>query len=153
MASSHESQLSFAEHALSVFFSWFVFAAVSIIISGKLLGSRFVMGFVQEDRFRVPLGIFDIRARGDQVSLGLLAFLASFAVWVCFGGEAAYHFFKRQAGLDLGQWNSLCVLASFSALLVSFVIYVIAPFFGVQPVINSKTRSDLVNRLGRTDED
>lgn len=147
MASPQAADPSLIEQALAVFFSWFVLAAISIIISGKLLGSRFALGFVNEDRFRIPLGIFDIRARGDQVSLGALTFIFSLTIWVCFGGAEAYSFFKRQSGLDIGQWNSLCAIAAVFTMFIALVIYIAAPFVARQPVITQSARDEVIDKL------
>jgi hypothetical protein len=147
MANTGASPPGAVEQALAIFFSWGVLAAISIIISGKLLGSRFALGFVAEDRFRIPLLIFDIRARGDQVSLGSLTFIFSLTVWVCFGGAGAYQFFKRQTGLDIGQWNSLCAIAAVFAMFVSLAIYIVAPLLGRQPVIGQGARDDVISKL------
>jgi hypothetical protein len=144
-----EPSIHLVQEALAVFFSWFILAAVAIIISGKLLAKRFSMGFVQEDKFRIPLLIFDIRARGDEVSLGLLAFLGSFAVWLIFGGKNAYEFFRDHAGIDIGQWNSLCVMASFSALFLCLIMFIVAPLVGSQPVVSEEIRAEVISKLER----
>jgi hypothetical protein len=97
---------------LAVLFSWIVLLGISVIISGKLVAQHIVLNFSDEDVFSINLIFFKVRARGDEVSLGFILFLLCFGIVLVFGGQGAYLYFKTQAGIDIGHWNSMCAISS-----------------------------------------
>lgn len=147
ITSSADSAISLVQDVLAALLSWIVLAAISIIVSGKLIAKRFPLGFDDEADFRIPLVIFRLRARGDEVSLGLIVFILTLALAVTVGGKEAYEFFRRQSGIDVGQWNSLCVIASFLSVFIALLIYMMAPLLRGQPVIKGADRAEAMQRL------
>ena len=139
---------------LTALLTWVFLAAISIIISGKLISQRLPIGIQDEATFVIPLLIFKIRARGEEVTTGFVAFILSLIVRIFLGGASAYTLFKEQAGVDIGQWNSLCVIASFLSLLVATVICIVVPFFKGTPLINQQDRNETLRILeGRKVDD
>jgi hypothetical protein len=134
-------------------FSWVILTATGVIVSGKLLARRIPLGVGSTDLFSINLVAFRIKATGDEVVLGLLLFGLALGSVVWFGGLKTYQFFRLQTGLDVGQWNSLCVVASFYATIVSTIIWVAAPLFGAKPLINSKERDAQIRTIERNSED
>jgi hypothetical protein len=132
---------------LTTLFSWAVLAALSVIISGKLLAKRIPAGFNDAALFNIPLGIFRLEAKGDEVSLGIIMFIFSFTGCIIFGGKAAYELFREQAGIDIGQWNSLVVISSFLAVIVSTALCLILSRFAGQPVVDRQERKDVLEKL------
>jgi hypothetical protein len=141
------SETSSIQSVLTVLFSWAVLTALSIILSGKLLAKRIPAGFNDTALFNIPLGIFRLEAKGDEVSLGIIMFIFSFTGCIILGGKTAYEIFKDRAGIDIGQWNSLVVISSFLAVIVSTILCVILSRVTGQPVIDSEERKGVLNRL------
>src|SRR4051794_17170374 len=103
------ANLGLLQDVITFLLSWLALAAIAIIVSGKLIAKRMPLGLNDDALFRMPLIFFDLRARNDEVSLGLISFILSLAVCIGLGGKSAYLFFRENAGIDVGQWNSLCV--------------------------------------------
>ena len=141
-----EAAINLVRDVLAFLLSWVVLAAIAIIVSGKLVAKRFPLGFDDDADFRIPLIIFHLRARGDEVSLGLILFILTLAFSIVAGGPAAYEFFKRQSGIDVGQWNSLCVIASFTSVMIALLIYMVAPLFRGQPIVDEAEREETLRR-------
>ena len=147
MGQSDTPSLDVVQSVLTALLSWVVLAAISIIISGKLITARLPIGIQDNAVFKIPLVIFDITAKGEEVSTGFTSFILSLFVCIIFGGSSAYNLFKIQAGVDIGQWNSLCVIASFLSLFVSTIICIVVPFFKNSPVISEKDRAETLRIL------
>lgn len=137
----------FVEAAVTAILSWIILAAIAIIISGKLISKRVPIGIFDEAKFEIPLLIFHIEARGEEVTTGFVSFILSLFLCIFLGGNQAYLLFKEQAGVDIGQWNSLCVIASFLSLLVATIICIVAPFVKGSPVIQQKDRAEVIRLL------
>jgi hypothetical protein len=134
--------------ALAGVFSWAVLATASIIISGLLLARRFPLTFVQEGKLIIPLWVFELKAQRDQVILGVMAFILALTCVVCLGGPSAYQFFRIQAGIDIGQWNSLCVIASSLTMICSLITFIVTPLLsGASPVITDMERASIISRI------
>jgi hypothetical protein len=134
--------------ALATIFSWAVLATASIIISGSLLAARFPLAFVKQGKLLIPLGVLSLRADKDQVYLGLMSFIFSLSFTVIFGGATAYKYFVNQAGIDVGQWNTLCIIASAFCLVFSLMIYIAIPLFDrSSPILSSSQRTKMLERL------
>lgn len=153
MDDAAKSALETVQSIVTVLLSWLLLAAISIIISGKLISLRLPMGLSEEAKFEIPLIIFQLKARGEEVITGFLAFIISLALCISFGGNAAYLMFKAQSGVDIGQWNSLCVIASFVSLIVATAICIIVPFLKGSPVVNQSDREDTIRILERQSDD
>jgi hypothetical protein len=147
MPASQQHGLQLIGEALLFLFSWIVLAAIAIIISGKLIAKRVPLGFVEGDRFRINLVIFDMKARGDEVSLGFIVFIMSLSLCIVFGGKGAYLFFKAQSGIDIGQWSSLCAISSFLSIFCAVLIWTAALFVKGAPVVDQGARQEMLDRV------
>lgn len=141
------------EKIIHFIFSWVVLLPVSVIIAGKLLGKYMVLGFSTEDRFVVNVYFFVIRAKGDEVTLGLTIFIIALSFVIFFGGPEAYEIFKLRAGLDIGQWNSMCVIASAFSLAGSVLVSICLARFGPSPVVSTGEREKQLKKLRDKDEE
>ena len=139
--------LAFVQSIIAALLSWLVLAGISIIISGKLISLRLPIGIRDDSNFHIPLVIFTIRAKGEEVTSGFLSFILSLISCIFLGGRGAYNLFKDQAGVDIGQWNSLCVMASFLSLLVATLICIVVPFLRGAPLISERDRSETLGIL------
>lgn len=139
--------LDFVQSVIAALLSWLVLAGISIIISGKLISLRLPIGIRDDSNFHIPLVIFTIRAKGEEVTSGFLSFILSLVSCIFLGGKGAYSLFKDQAGVDIGQWNSLCVMASFLSLFVATLICIFVPFMRGAPLISKKDRSETLRIL------
>jgi hypothetical protein len=92
-------------------------------MTGKLTAKHWTIGATSDDIFSINLYVFKIRASGDEVSFGFVIFVLSLAGVIWFGGEDLYLLFKARSGLNIGHWNSMCVVASFISVLVAVLIY------------------------------
>jgi hypothetical protein len=153
MGEQAKSYFELLQSALALLFSWCFLAAISIIISGKLISKRLPIGISDNAIFGINLKIFQIDARGEEVTTGFIAFLLSFAFCVAVGGADAYQFFRERSGVDIGQWNSLCAIASLLSLLLATSICILAPFLKGAPVISAGDRRETLDRLKDTDND
>lgn len=127
--------------------SWIVLTAIAIIISGKLLAKRMPLGFLDEDIFDINIGLLKLKSRGDEVSLGFIAFIFHLCCFIMFGGKSTYIFFKLQSGIDVGQWNSLCIMSSFASILLAFIFYAVSGWIKGVPIIEPANRSQMLDRM------
>lgn len=139
--------LEFVQSVVTALLSWVFLAAISIIISGKLISVRLTIGIQDDANFSIPLVIFSIKAKGEEVTTGFVAFILSLAVCILFGGKEAYEMFRDHAGVDIGQWNSLCVIASFLSLLMSTLICGLVSIFRSPPLISERDRTETLRML------
>ncbi len=147
MGESIKSVAAAVQGLIVVILSWMVLVALAIIISGKLVVKRFPFGLKDDALFSIPLHYFKIKATGDEVSVGFLLFILSLGLAVIFGGVPAYQFFRQQAGIDIGQWNSLCVIACFFSLLFATFVFLLVPVFKSEPLVSDKDRKEVNDRL------
>jgi hypothetical protein len=145
--------LDVSKEVLGFVFSWIVLLGIGVIVSGKLAGQHFILGFSDEDSFSINVVAFRIRARGDEVSLGFLFFFLCLGLVVIFGGADAYTYFKSHAGIDIGHWNSICVISSFLSIVVAVVLWIMRAMFGYQPIVNGKERIKQIEQLKQLSAD
>lgn len=112
--------------ALKFIFSSVAMTAIAVIYCGKWLGECLQVSKPHEALFRIPLpGVFRVEATGADVGLGLTGFgLTLLASAVAFGA-AVDRFVAARMGLDLGQWNALCLTSSLGALTWSFLLFLL----------------------------
>lgn len=132
---------------LTALLSWIVLSAISIIISGKLIAKRLPIGLGDDAFFKVPLIIFRIEARGDEVTAGFISFLLSLGCCSVIGGKALEAYIESNVGLSIGVWSSLCSVASIVSLSMATMILVIAPLFRGNPIVSEKDRDETNDRL------
>jgi hypothetical protein len=137
------SNVARLEDVLKFFFSGLLLAAVAIILGGQWLAQCLNLSKRSDAFFRVPLpGIFRVEARGNEVGIGLTAFVAVFLLIALPAGEQAYSVVRTRIGIDLGQFDSLCVLSAFVTLVTSFVVFlvVVRPWIGPDPLVDEQQR-------------
>jgi hypothetical protein len=132
---------------LSFLFSWIVLLGIGVIISGKLARQCISLGFADEAEFSINLGAFKIGAKGDEVSLGFILFFLALATVIIVGGDDAHLFLKNRAGLDVGQWNSVCVVASFISIVVAVAAWLYSRLGTPPTIINQSERERQLERL------
>lgn len=132
---------------LSAVFSTVILTAIGVIISGKLMAKRLPFHLSGGDKFSINLGVLRLQSGGDEVAWGFIMFMLALATTICFGGKDAYQYFAHQSGIDLGQWRSLCAIASFISMLVSLVVWTTAPLFRSSGVISNDERRDQISKL------
>ncbi len=133
---------------LTTVFSSIVLTALAIIISGKLLAVRIPLGFSKSDKFGVNLFVLNLKAIGDEASLGLLMFFASLTfVAVCFGAPQTSTYLSDRTGLNLGEWDALCFASSFFSVFCAAVFYAVFPLFSSKPIISSTERDAQIASL------
>lgn len=128
-------------------FSWVILMPIAVIISGKLVAETTIRSSKEEDFFTINLMFFRIRAKGDEVMWGFAVFILVMGLTVGFGGPAAYDFFKLNTGLDIGHWNSLCVIAAFFSVIISLALWLAVPFLRSSPVISAQDRNAQIKKL------
>lgn len=139
--------LDAVKEVLLFVFSGLFLTAVSVIVSGKFAAKVFPLGFLDTDEFNVNLIVIRLKAKGDEVSLGFCLFILSMVITVWCGGPAAYEVFRRQSGIDVGQWNSLCILASVLCLFESILIYSLSRLLKPRPLVSNKERDEVIEKL------
>jgi hypothetical protein len=139
--------LSTATGILHFIFSWIVLLTISIIISGKFAAKAFPMGFMGDDKFVIDVYMLKLKATGDEVTLGFSFFIVCLVACIFFGGVSAYEFFKLHSGIDIGQWNSLCVISSGACLLLSILMFFLSKLLRSPRLVSEKEREELIKRL------
>jgi hypothetical protein len=132
---------------VEVIFSWVILMPIAVIISGKLVAETTVRSSKEDDFLSINLLFFRIRATGDEVMWGFAVFILVMGSTVGFGGPAAYDFFKLNTGLDIGHWNSLCVIAAFFSVIVSLALWLVVPYLRSSPVISAQDRNAQIEKL------
>jgi hypothetical protein len=132
---------------IATVFSTIVLTAVGVIISGKLMANRIPINLSDDDHFMINLYILKLRSTDDQVIWGFTMFIFGIGAVIIFGGHDAYEYFKLNSGVDLGQWKSLCAIASFLSIFVSSLIWAIAPFLKGTPILNIKERDTQLAKI------
>jgi hypothetical protein len=97
---------------------------IAVIITGVLLSKAFDLKAESGDQeFKVGIPkVLKMRAIGDQAVFGFALFIIALLVLGLTAGKAAYTLFKRQFGIDPGQFDALCILSSFACVAVASVI-------------------------------
>ncbi|MBP2161782.1 MULTISPECIES: hypothetical protein [Asticcacaulis] len=139
--------ISGAMEILYFIFSWIVLLTISVIISGKFAAKAFPVGFIGDDKIAINIVILKMKATGDEVALGFSIFILCLAASVIFGGGAAYEYFKIHSGIDVGQWNSLCVISSAACLTISIFAYLISKLLVPPRVISGTERQEMIEKL------
>lgn len=112
--------------SLVVIFSWAVLMPISVIVSGKFLGTCVRLGDDPKQLFRISIfGIIRIEATNNEVTLGFTGFICVFLFTGFVGGHAAYRTFCSNFGVDPGQWNALCVLSALFLVVCSVLVYML----------------------------
>jgi hypothetical protein len=128
---------------LLFFFSGLLLAAVAIILGGQWLANCLNIPRTPKALFRIPLpGFFTVEARGNEVGLGITGFVLTLLSIALPAGKEAYAIVKERIGVDLGQFNSLCVLSAFITLVWTFLIYLLLkrPWSGPDPLLEEQQR-------------
>lgn len=147
MAEKATEAIEFTQQILIFLLSWVVLTAAAIIISGKLMSRRILLGFADDDLFKINLIIFKLKAQGDEVSLGLIVFILNLFGFIMVGAPNVHAFIKTNAGVDIGQWNSLCAAASFTSIAISFLLFLIFGMAKGVPILADSSRSDMLKRV------
>jgi hypothetical protein len=107
-------------------FSWIVLLPIGVIVSGKFLAQRFKLAGEAPQQLRIQLkGVVLVQSNNEEVILGFAAFIITLLLLGISAGRLAYDFFLTHFGVDPGQFNSLCVLSSFSSVLWSSLVYLV----------------------------
>jgi len=137
-----------AQSLVTFVFSWIILLGAGVILSGKILAKHWPLNLTENDLFTINIVLFRLTAKGDQVALGLIVFALSLGGSVIFGGQPAYELFKSHSGLDIGQWNSICFIASLVSVAIStFLHFSFILLGGAAPVVTPKERSNQLKRL------
>jgi hypothetical protein len=139
--------INFTQEILIFVLSWLVLTAAAIIISGKLMAKRVLLGFAEDDLFKINLYIFKIKAQGDEVSLGFITFMGNLLIFIIIGYTRVYQFVKDHAGLDIGPWNSLCASASFASIGMSFLLFIVLGLAKGAPILAGNNRAEMIDRV------
>jgi hypothetical protein len=78
-------------------------------------------------------------------------FILALIIVISFGGEDAYTIFRARAGIDIGHWNSMCVIASFMSLLIAVLVYLFFKNTRPPPIISEQDRADQLKKLEQRD--
>jgi hypothetical protein len=113
------------EAVLRFIFSGLVLMAISVIICGKFLAQRIRLSVRSRQIFRIPLVILHISATDDEVILGFTGLIITLALTGSAFGKQGHLFFVDRFGIDPGQFNSLCILSAFLAVVWSFALFLI----------------------------
>ncbi|HEX8696444.1 MAG TPA: hypothetical protein VF746_28755 [Longimicrobium sp.] len=114
------------EGILRFVFSGLVLMAISVILSGKFLAQRIKLPVRSSQLFQIPLpGILKIGATDDEVILGFTGLIITLLATGSLFGKRAHVFFSNNFGIDPGQFNSLCILSAFLAVIWSFVLFLL----------------------------
>jgi hypothetical protein len=123
--------LDYLSSSFQFIFSFLVVPALAVIVSGILLATRlnlstrFRLNRGATDVFGIPIpGLFSFQAVGDEVTWGFAVYFLNFAIISGFAGHAAYLFFLSHFGIDIGPWDSLCILSSLSSVVISVLIFI-----------------------------
>ncbi|NKL10370.1 hypothetical protein [Rhizobium leguminosarum] len=147
------SQISELTTIIGFIFSTIILLPISVIVSGKFISSRMNSNFFSEgDQFSINLVILRIKSTGDQVAWGFGMFIMTLLPVLILGGKDAYILFQSRSGIDIGQWPSLCTISGFLTVLISFIIWIIAPLFKSAPILDKKERDEQINKLLHREE-
>lgn len=141
-----------ANAVLTAIFSWVVLLGISVIVTGKITCRILRNTVLSEDKFTINFVIFKISAIGDEVLFGFLIFLLVLLSVILFGGAQVYDMFKNHSGIDIGQWNSICVLSSLLSVLVATLIFLGRMLGGSpagSPIITKNERKKQIEKLQR----
>jgi hypothetical protein len=139
--------IEFARQIFVFIISWVVLTAISIIISGKFAAKIIRIGLSGDDQFLINLIWLKLKSTKDEVVLGFAFFIVAFVIVFILGGEGAYDFFKKHSGLDIGQWNSLCVMSALLCASFCFILYLISLLFKKSPIITNEERKSIIEKL------
>lgn len=142
--------LDVLQTVLIFLFSWVVLLGISVIVTGKIAARHFSMGIDLSDEFKINIYIINIKARGDEVSLGFLIFSVFLFLTILIGGADAYAFFRSRSGIDIGHWNSLCMVASFLSLIFSACLIIYFRVSSHGPIISPADRKELMEQIKNT---
>ncbi len=143
-APQHPDVVHTVLQVIAAVFSWSVLMAIGVILSGKFLAKRVSVGFGPSDRFSINLLILKIGAHGDEVALGFASFWIALFLVMALGGSDLYRYFVERSGIDIGQWNSLCLIASFLAVIWSIIVWVLGFIPNRVPLITAEERRDQI---------
>ena len=136
-----------AQALLTFVFSWIVLLGIGVIVSGKLTAQHIVLGLGEDDLFSINLVAFRIRAKGDEVSLGFVLYFFCLVAVIVLGGPEAYTILKERAGLDIGHWNSICVIASFLSIISAALLRIMRPVLTRAPIVTDSERTAIIKKL------
>jgi hypothetical protein len=137
---------------LTAIFSWIVILGISVIVAGKLMCRMAARSISSDDRFVINFFVFRISAKGDEVLFGFLIFLLVLLAVIFFGGRSAYEMFRDHSGIDIGQWNSICVLASLLSVMIASLIFLLNSIDGPPggaPIITEEERKEQIAKLNK----
>lgn len=119
--------IDYLESVFKFIFSWVLLMPIAVIVSGKIVGTLLKMPRQHKQFFRIPIPrVLNLEARGDEVVFGFVAFFLNFLAIAMPAGKPAYRMFVDRFGPDPGQFNALCILASFTAVATSLLLVLIA---------------------------
>ncbi|WP_344572186.1 hypothetical protein [Winogradskya humida] len=137
-------------------FSWVILMPIAVIAGGKLLGQLFKLDGQDDDSFRIRVPpVLKFSAKKEEVLLGVALFIIDLFLVGAFFGEDTYLLFKREFGVDPGQFNSICTFSSFLSVLVSTTILLVSKGFGqlrrIRPDPVIKEHEELIEQLRKDD--
>jgi hypothetical protein len=135
--------LQILQDFLLFFFSGLLLAAVAIIFGGHWLSNCLNITKTPNALFRIPIpGFFTVEARGNEVGLGITGFVITLLSITVPAGPSAYAMVQKNIGIDLGQFNSLCVLSAFVTLVWTFLVYMLVkrPWGSPDPLVEEQKR-------------
>jgi hypothetical protein len=147
----YTKQFDYLSSSVQTIFSFLVAPALAVIVSGILVArrinmssTRFHLNSPSTAVFGVPIpGIFSFRAVGDEVTWGFALYLINLGGIGVTAGKGAYPFFISHFGVDIGQWNSLCILSSLSSVVIATAIFI----FGALSLPVRSQASDRDNQI------
>jgi len=135
---------------LKFIFSGLLLAAASIVFGGQWLARCLHLPRDPKAKFTISIPrVLTIEATGHEVGLGFTGFIATLLVISMSAGAQAYQLTKDRLGVDLGQFNSLCVLSAFTMLVWSslVLILIVQPWKSPDPLLEKqRQRLDRVDR-------
>jgi len=144
---STETAVSAVSDVLVAIFSWLFLAAIGLIVSGELMARRIPLGIQGDARFRIDMYLFRIEALKDAVYWGFMLFVPTLGLVIWLGGHSAYDFLKSHAGLDIGQWHSLCAISSCFSIVIATACWFAIPIMTSSPIISETHRSEQIRKL------
>lgn len=142
------------ETLIKFIFSWVILMPIALIVSGKFIAQPIPLKVNSKQLFKISLGMLVVEATDDEVIYGFTGFIITFLLVAIIGGKDAYALVKNNFGVDAGQFNSLCILSSFSTVLWSFLLFILWKLFS--NVTNGdkrqlKERDDLIEEIAKKD--
>ncbi len=134
------------------FFSVFALGFFSIMATGKLLTQIPVFKMDQlkgTQIIRLNIWIVKFQATGDEAVIGFSAFITVLVLIGLTIGQSVQGLINGNLGVNLTQFESICILSAFMGVIISFLLKVLHSTFRSQAINYNSKYSDAIDNLSK----